>query len=225
MARKITGEKAKTGRREGKRIIGKKKRTKMPAKEKIRMIQDFIIPHLRKKTFGKLLEWENEAEGIFKLFWKHQSSSDWKEEHCRVFVEWSVMKENYDENDANKYTKAKDRFRNAFNKHEINGFLEKRLQEVDIIYYQLKDLNRDESNEEKVQASVHENNNYSNQIDNTSPSNISENLNENVQEMQNQVEQKSNPVWNENIPGTGKLLDFSKTRNYLDPILTVLSCR
>ncbi|XP_023213290.1 putative uncharacterized protein DDB_G0286901 isoform X2 [Centruroides sculpturatus] len=203
MARKIKEKiegKAKTELGKRKKIVGKKKRTKTSPKKNTRMIPDFIIPHLKKKTFGKLLEWENEKEGIFKLFWKHQSSGDWKEEHCEVFKAWSIMKENYNENDPNKYTKAKDRFRNALNKLEVKDFLEKILLEDNIIYYQLKDLNRNESNEVQMQASAHENNNnYSNQIDNTSPPNVSENLNENVQEMQNQVEQKSNPLWNENI--------------------------
>lgn len=79
------------------------------------LIEDYIIPSLKTKQFGKLLEWEDEENGIFRVRWSHKSGSAWEESYFTVFTTWDILK-GRTEKDEHYYTNSKGRFRSALHR-------------------------------------------------------------------------------------------------------------
>lgn len=77
------------------------------------IIEDFILPKLKNKWFGHLMEWEDEFEGIFRVFWSHKSGRKWQKKYFLVFTEWDKMKGRENHGGPGYYTEAKGRFRSA----------------------------------------------------------------------------------------------------------------
>ncbi|XP_067133993.1 uncharacterized protein [Centruroides vittatus] len=125
-------------------------------------IEDFIIPHLRNNTFGKLLEWHNEEQGIFKVSWTHKSGGDWKEEDFQVFVAWSKINNLFDENDPKCYTCAKDRFRSSLYKLKNKVLPVKTSKKSKYRLYQLKKFNK---NKQRKQLSIRDSSYFSDDED------------------------------------------------------------
>lgn len=107
---------------------------------KICIIEDFIIPSLENRKYGRLLEWIDEEEGIFQVFWSHKSCSKWHEEEFAVFIDWSLAK-GKNQMKANFYTDSKGRFRSALYKLKSKVIC---LKSLDKKYrrYQLKDYKK-----------------------------------------------------------------------------------
>ncbi|KAF8778685.1 hypothetical protein HNY73_015385 [Argiope bruennichi] len=83
------------------------------------LLENFMIPSLKEKSFGHLLSWVDEENGILKIFWQHKNSSQWKEEDFTVFKAWDAMKGRMPTETNIKYlTQAKQRFRAAMLKHK-----------------------------------------------------------------------------------------------------------
>ncbi|XP_054714398.1 interferon regulatory factor 3-like isoform X2 [Uloborus diversus] len=85
----------------------------MRISNRARLLNDFLIPHLDHGTFGDKLMWINRCEGLFRIFWRHQSSSKFSPEDSIVFKEWALLKGLWDPYDDSNLTKAKQRLRAA----------------------------------------------------------------------------------------------------------------
>lgn len=77
------------------------------------MTEDYIIPNLEKKTFGRYLEWKNREDGIFTVLWPHKSNRKWKNRDFKVFTNWDSLKGRTDQSEPEYFTKAKSRFRSC----------------------------------------------------------------------------------------------------------------
>lgn len=107
---------------------------------RICIIEDFIIPSLENRKYGRLLEWVDEEEGIFQVYWSHKSCSKWNEDEFTVFIDWSLAK-GKNQMEANFYTDSKGRFRSALYKLKSKVIC---LKSFDKKYrrYQLKDYKK-----------------------------------------------------------------------------------
>ncbi|KAF8778687.1 hypothetical protein HNY73_015387 [Argiope bruennichi] len=81
------------------------------------LLENFLISSLNENSFGHLLSWVDEGNGILKVFWQHKNSNQWKEDFA-VFKAWDAMKGRMPTETNVKYlTQAKRRFRAAMLKH------------------------------------------------------------------------------------------------------------
>ncbi|XP_023230320.1 uncharacterized protein LOC111630451 [Centruroides sculpturatus] len=108
------------------------------------IIEHFIIPSLKRKTFGKLLHWENEESGIFRLRWTHKSASKWNKRKFEVFKAWDVVKGRTNEDEGNYYTSSKGRFRSALNRLKAKVVCIKSKEKSKYRRYQLKNYKKSE---------------------------------------------------------------------------------
>ncbi|XP_067142182.1 uncharacterized protein [Centruroides vittatus] len=108
------------------------------------IIEHFIIPSLKRKTFGKLLQWENEESGIFRLRWSHKSGSKWNKRKFEVFTAWDVVKGRTNEDEGNYYTSSKGRFRSALNRLKAKVVFIKSKEKSKYRRYQLKNYKKSE---------------------------------------------------------------------------------
>ncbi|KFM73641.1 hypothetical protein X975_06560, partial [Stegodyphus mimosarum] len=83
------------------------------SKPRVRLLQDFLVPHLDNQTFPDKLYWINRNKGIFGIFWRHQSSSKFIADDSAVFKEWAILKQLWNPRDEKALTKAKQRLRAA----------------------------------------------------------------------------------------------------------------
>ncbi|KAG8181769.1 hypothetical protein JTE90_018076 [Oedothorax gibbosus] len=80
---------------------------------RVRLLQDFLIPHLDRGTFHDKLCWVDRNRGVFKIFWRHQSSSRFSAQDSIVFQEWAVAKGLWDPHNPRGPTIYKQRMRAA----------------------------------------------------------------------------------------------------------------
>ncbi|CAN8001147.1 unnamed protein product [Ixodes hexagonus] len=81
-----------------------------------RMMQDFLLPHLDKGTFGERLQWVDRANGIFQIGWYHKNAAQWTKDDCVVFLEWDRLKKRPVAQNPHYWMEAKQRFRAALGK-------------------------------------------------------------------------------------------------------------
>ncbi|XP_055934760.1 uncharacterized protein LOC129964104 [Argiope bruennichi] len=97
----------------------------MPMRPTFKLIPDFIIPHLERKTYGRHLIWEDREKGSFKVSRIHQSSELWSDECIAVYKAWSQEKKLWKLDDAKRITKAKHRLITALRRSPIIEVLKK----------------------------------------------------------------------------------------------------
>ncbi|XP_029844813.2 uncharacterized protein LOC8038241 [Ixodes scapularis] len=83
------------------------------------LVRDFLVPRLDQKIYGSSLQWVNRNTGTFKICWVHQGSKAWSTEMGRMFKDWALMKNKWDEGDPDRMVKAKQRIRAAFSRHRF----------------------------------------------------------------------------------------------------------
>ncbi|XP_023242095.1 uncharacterized protein LOC111640318 [Centruroides sculpturatus] len=105
------------------------------------IIEDFIYPKLNNKEFGYLLEWEDQENGIFRVFWSHKSGRKWQEKYFEVFTEWDKMKGRKNHGGSGYFTEAKGRFRSALTR--LKSKIETLPRDSHYRRYQLKMFQRD----------------------------------------------------------------------------------
>uniref|UniRef100_A0A2R5L8Y5 Putative 52 kd repressor of inhibitor of protein kinase n=1 Tax=Ornithodoros turicata TaxID=34597 RepID=A0A2R5L8Y5_9ACAR len=81
-----------------------------------RLMQDFLLPHLDRGTFGDRLKWIDRANGIFQIGWYHKNGAEWKNDDCIVFLEWDRLKKRPVAQSPHYWMEAKQRFRAALGK-------------------------------------------------------------------------------------------------------------
>ncbi|XP_015917080.2 interferon regulatory factor 8 isoform X1 [Parasteatoda tepidariorum] len=81
--------------------------------QRIKLLQNFLIPHLNWGTFGDKLYWINRESKIFFFHWRHQSSSQFRPDDSKVYKEWAVVKGLWNADDTKAICKAKQRVRAA----------------------------------------------------------------------------------------------------------------
>ncbi|KAG0409729.1 hypothetical protein HPB47_013146 [Ixodes persulcatus] len=81
-----------------------------------RMMQDFLLPHLDRGTFGERLQWLDRANGVFQIGWYHKNAAQWTKDDCVVFLEWDRLKKRPVAQNPHYWMEAKQRFRAALGK-------------------------------------------------------------------------------------------------------------
>ncbi|KAF8773815.1 interferon regulatory factor 4-like isoform X2 [Argiope bruennichi] len=84
-----------------------------PHQQRTRLLQDFLIPNLDNGTFREKLFWVNREKGIFRISWKHQSSSRFRSEDTEVYKQWAIVKRLWNPYHRKAHTMAKQRLRAA----------------------------------------------------------------------------------------------------------------
>ncbi|GBM72327.1 hypothetical protein AVEN_228489-1 [Araneus ventricosus] len=90
-----------------------------------KLIPDFIIPHLERRTYGRHLVWEDRNKGSFKVSRIHQSSELWSDDCIAVYKAWSLEKKLWKLDDAKRITKAKHRLITALRRSPVIEVLKK----------------------------------------------------------------------------------------------------
>ncbi|CAL1284519.1 unnamed protein product [Larinioides sclopetarius] len=90
-----------------------------------KLIPDFIIPHLERRTYGRHLVWEDREKGSFKVSRIHQSSELWSDDCIAVYKAWSLEKKLWKLDDAKRITKAKHRLITALRRSPVIEVLKK----------------------------------------------------------------------------------------------------
>ncbi|CAL1285471.1 unnamed protein product [Larinioides sclopetarius] len=78
-----------------------------------RLLQDFLIPSLDNETFKEKLYWVDRQMGVFRILWKHQSSSHFRSEDSEVYKQWAIAKRLWNPYNKKAHTMAKQRLRAA----------------------------------------------------------------------------------------------------------------
>ncbi|GFT12876.1 IRF tryptophan pentad repeat domain-containing protein [Nephila pilipes] len=81
-----------------------------------RLVQDFLLPALEDKKYGKLLEWIDRDKQVFGLVWSHKNASNWTFSDTIVFQDWDKLKGHYRPEVKGYFMQAKQRFRAALYK-------------------------------------------------------------------------------------------------------------
>jgi len=101
----------------------------MPSQlSKMKLLKDFLIPHLNNGTFKNKLFWVDKSKNIFCIFWRHQSSSKFLPDDSLVFREWAIAKGLWNPLDIKALTVAKQRLRAALLKLKNVKFIHRNLE-------------------------------------------------------------------------------------------------
>ncbi|GIY45025.1 IRF tryptophan pentad repeat domain-containing protein [Caerostris extrusa] len=113
----------------------------------IKLIPDFILPHLERQTYGRHLIWEDEKEGSFKISRIHQSSELWSDDCIGVYKAWSLEKKLWKSDDDKRITKAKHRLITALRRSPVIEVMKK-----ESAYYRFRFIHSKKSANERKRA-------------------------------------------------------------------------
>ncbi|XP_054718413.1 uncharacterized protein LOC129227825 [Uloborus diversus] len=103
----------------------------------VKLVPDFIVPHLDRGTFGRHLQWEEKEKGSFRISRVHQSSEHWNDDCFQVYKAWSSIKRLWKWEDPKRITKAKHRLVTALRRNMDIEMLRKETP-----YYRFRIINR-----------------------------------------------------------------------------------